>query len=69
MSRSRARAIILTAIHSLLSARPLALRLHDYRPVGPHEGIQEMSLVTRRGSKIEIDELLTVRYVPLVDDV
>lgn len=38
-------------------------------PIGPNNegGVQEMSLVTKRGSGVEMKELLTVRYVPLVD--
>ncbi len=39
-------------------------------PIGPNDkgGVQEMSLVTKQGSSVEIKGLLQVRYVPLVDD-
>ena len=36
-------------------------------PIGPHEGVQEMSLFTKQGSGVEMKELMCVRYVPLVD--
>jgi protein-L-isoaspartate(D-aspartate) O-methyltransferase len=39
-------------------------------PIGPNDegGVQEMSLVTKQGSSVEIKGLLQVRYVPLVED-